>query len=536
MNVTPIRPPRGFDRAKLPRNLDAEASVLGGIILRNEVLDELYGLEVNAFFELKHQVVFTAMRNLRARSTPIDVVTLETEIEREGKLDAIGGIAFLGQLCLQVPTADNVVAYAASVETLYRNRRAIFTLASALERVQTWPHDPIELVRETAGELARIDEERVDRGTDKRLRWAIPMRTFFGEDEPDDDDSGDWIIRDLIPRCEPSLWGGPMKAGKTWAALDLGLAVALGESWLGKFANTSGRPRKVLGLFLEDNKRRLGKRLWELARGRGRSLITDPILAEYLRVSRAPLRLPNGTDQRQLIAEIKDYGAELVQVDNLTRVMQGDPNSTREASAFTKSWSEIGEATGAAIQFLHHTKKPMGDQNAIDPFDQLRGSSDFGATARNIIVTLPLRVAGELLAEVRMRGNLDLQRESFVLGFERYRDGDRWLARLTYRGEVADVKEVVSKQKKNDKQEKKRIALLEQTDQRRSRALLIVNTDGSISQRRLADEFGLASEGSVAPILNGLVGSGVLRRDKHRGYVLADSPRQISLATEGSPP
>jgi len=534
MNVTPIRPPRGFDRTKLPRNLDAEASVLGGIILRNDVLEELAGMEVEAFFELKHQVVFAAMRNLRARATPIDVVTLETEIEREGKLDAIGGIGFLGQLCLRVPTADNVAAYAASVEVLYRNRRAIFTLASALERVQTWPHDPIELVIETGAELLRIDEERIERGTSKKQRWAIPMRTFFGEDEPADDDSADWIIRDLLPRAEPVLFGGPMKAGKTWGALDLSITVALGESWLGKFENTYGKPMKVLGLFLEDNKRRLGKRLWELARGRGRSLIDDPILSEYLRVSRAPFRLPNRADQRQLIAEIKDYGAELVLVDNLTRVMVGDPNRTGDASEFTKCWSEIGEETGATVLFLHHTKKPSGgEQRDVDPFDQLRGSNDFGATARNMIVTLPLRVEKEMLAEVRMRGNLDLQCESFVLGFERRTDGHRWSAHLSDRGDVAAIKELSTKKRKNDKQERKRVELAEQLDARRARAILIATTQGRVTAIELAKQFGM-SPNSMSQVINDLVADGVLRKDKNRGYVMADEPRQIPLPGEGS--
>ena len=445
------------------------------------------------------------------------------------------GIAFLGELVLHVPTADNVLAYAADVETLYRNRRAILLLASALERAETWKHDPIELVLETAGGLQRIDEERRAQTDAKKLRWAIPMDEFFGIEEPDDDDSSDWIIRDLIPRAEPVLFGGPMKAGKTWAALDLAIAAALGEDWLGKFKNTVGQPMRVLGLFLEDNKRRLGKRLWELARGRGRHLITDLVLSRHLRVSRAPLRLPNAADQRQLIAEIKDWGAEFCLIDNLTRVMMGDPNKTGDASDFTKCWSEIGEATGSTMLFLHHAKKPPtnNDQREIDPFEQLRGSGDFGATARNIIVTLPLRVEGEMLAEVRMRGNLDLTVESFVLGFERTHDGNRWSARLSDRGEVGTMKEAAAKQRNTDKKDKKRLEKQRENQERRDRALLLVNTKGFVQQAELAEQFGV-SNATIAPVLQALVASGVLRKDRYKGYVLADDPRQIPLPEAGS--
>ena len=99
------------DRRVLPHNLDAEASVLGGVILRNDILSQLDTLEVDDFYDHRHKVVFQAMRNLEAVTRPIDVVTLENEIEKAGKLDAIGGIAFLGELTLRVPSVDNVLAY-----------------------------------------------------------------------------------------------------------------------------------------------------------------------------------------------------------------------------------------------------------------------------------------------------------------------------------------------------------------------------------------------------------------------------------------
>jgi replicative DNA helicase len=58
--------------------------------------------------------VFEAMRNLETAQQPIDVVTLEAEIAKRGKSDSIGGIAFLGELALRVPTVENVIAYAGS--------------------------------------------------------------------------------------------------------------------------------------------------------------------------------------------------------------------------------------------------------------------------------------------------------------------------------------------------------------------------------------------------------------------------------------
>ena len=122
------------DRRVLPHNLDAEASILGGVILRNEVLTNLESVEVDDFYDMRHKVVWQAIRNLEATAKPIDVVTLEVEIEKQGKLDAIGGISFLGELALRVPTADNVATYAEIVTDKHQARKLMLATNEVHER------------------------------------------------------------------------------------------------------------------------------------------------------------------------------------------------------------------------------------------------------------------------------------------------------------------------------------------------------------------------------------------------------------------
>jgi len=122
------------DRRVLPHNVEAEASILGGIILRNEVLSHLDTIEVEDFYDNRHKVVFQAIRNLEAAAKPIDVVTLEVEIEKAGKLDAIGGVAFLGELTLRVPTVDNVVTYAEIVTDKHQARKLMLAAGEISER------------------------------------------------------------------------------------------------------------------------------------------------------------------------------------------------------------------------------------------------------------------------------------------------------------------------------------------------------------------------------------------------------------------
>jgi replicative DNA helicase len=124
----------GRDRRVLPHNIEAEASILGGILLRNEVLSHLDTIEVEDFYDNRHKVVFQAIRNLEASARPIDVVTLENEIGKSGKLDAIGGIGFLGELTLRVPTADNVIAYAEIVTDKHQARKLMLAAGEISER------------------------------------------------------------------------------------------------------------------------------------------------------------------------------------------------------------------------------------------------------------------------------------------------------------------------------------------------------------------------------------------------------------------
>jgi replicative DNA helicase len=122
------------DRRVLPHNLDAEASILGGVILRNELLLQLETLEIDDFYHHQHKVVFEAIRNLEATAKPIDVVTLENEIQKKGKLEAIGGIGFLGELALRVPTADNVLAYTEIVKDHSQARKLILASSEISEK------------------------------------------------------------------------------------------------------------------------------------------------------------------------------------------------------------------------------------------------------------------------------------------------------------------------------------------------------------------------------------------------------------------
>ena len=148
----------------LPHNLSAEASVLGGVLLRRAALDEpaVAALEVPDFYGPKHQAVWMAMRNLEATSQPIDPITVEVELQRLGKLDAVGGLAFLGELALITPTAERTADYAALVGKLSTRRKVIAACSDVLDRLYAADEDDEDLNGSAAKTFAASAIQRVE--------------------------------------------------------------------------------------------------------------------------------------------------------------------------------------------------------------------------------------------------------------------------------------------------------------------------------------------------------------------------------------
>ncbi|HEY0492568.1 MAG TPA: replicative DNA helicase [Candidatus Dormibacteraeota bacterium] len=109
-----------------PQNLEAEASVLGSLMLdRNAIVRIADFLRPEDFYLDSHAQVFRAALNLYDRADPIDLLTLAAELEKMRVLDRIGGQAFLAELEGGVPTAANVEYYGHLVEEAATKRKLI---------------------------------------------------------------------------------------------------------------------------------------------------------------------------------------------------------------------------------------------------------------------------------------------------------------------------------------------------------------------------------------------------------------------------
>jgi replicative DNA helicase len=116
----------------LPHNKEAEAAVLGGVLLRNEALNDVIAVVTDEdFYVPAHRSVFRAMMKLADRGQPIDIVTLESQLRAADELNLVGGLDGLGRLADRYASSHNVGAYA----ELVRQSAAIRNLVQAATEI-----------------------------------------------------------------------------------------------------------------------------------------------------------------------------------------------------------------------------------------------------------------------------------------------------------------------------------------------------------------------------------------------------------------
>uniref|UniRef100_UPI0025E2B546 replicative DNA helicase n=1 Tax=Ottowia sp. TaxID=1898956 RepID=UPI0025E2B546 len=117
-----------------PHSIEAESSVLGGLLLDNGAWDRVGDVLIEGdFYRYEHRLVYGVLAKLVGESKPADVITVHEELQRQGKGDEIGGLAYLNALAQYVPSASNIRRYAEIV----RERSILRQLVSASDDIAT---------------------------------------------------------------------------------------------------------------------------------------------------------------------------------------------------------------------------------------------------------------------------------------------------------------------------------------------------------------------------------------------------------------
>ena len=145
-----------------PHSIQAEQAVLGGLMLDNETWDKVADrLGEEDFYRHDHQLIFRSVRMLAEKQSPFDVVTLAEMLEKFGWLENAGGLAYLGTMAKDTPSAANIVSYA----DIVRERSVLRQLISTASEVADAAYHPkgrelASLVEEAEQKIFQIADQR----------------------------------------------------------------------------------------------------------------------------------------------------------------------------------------------------------------------------------------------------------------------------------------------------------------------------------------------------------------------------------------
>lgn len=180
-----------------PQDLDAERSVLGSVLLANDVLDDVISvIQSRHFYSDPHQKIFQAIHDMYEDGIRgIDAVTLGHELQKRGELEAVGGPAYLVQILETVPHAAHAEYYAKIVREKWLQRSLIDACTESL-REAYHGSDAIE-------EILTRSEKRIFSIAEPARRGSTAWACGTSSKTPSNASSSGWTRKDPSAASRP---------------------------------------------------------------------------------------------------------------------------------------------------------------------------------------------------------------------------------------------------------------------------------------------------------------------------------------------
>lgn len=326
-----------------PHSVEAEEAVPGSVLIDPPIIEGLLFLRSEDFFIVKNGWVWDALRTLHERRQPIDFVTVCNELEARGQLAEIGGAAFISHLMNVVPTALHAAGYARIVAEKAA-RRGLIQTASDLAQLAFDESGTPDLMSQAQERFFKFS--RNGHGGNLKNRFRVHTAAEALAPQP----PIDWLIEGVCTIPGLGVLVGEGGAGKTYAAIDQGVAIAKPElHWLN--FRVHGGP--VVFVDEESGERRLARREGEVLRGHDAGVDT-PMGS----VSLAGLNMRKSDDVERFRRVVLDWRARAVYLDCWADVMGGgDENDVADVQPIAHDLRCIADEAGCFIWLIHHTNR-----------------------------------------------------------------------------------------------------------------------------------------------------------------------------------
>ncbi|MDT2850122.1 replicative DNA helicase [Vagococcus carniphilus] len=144
-----------------PQSIEAEQAVLGSVFLDSDsIVEAMEYIEAKDFYRRSHQTIFQIMIDLNNRNEAIDAITVKDQLEQKNMIEDIGGVSYLSELTLSVPTAANVGYYAQIVEQKSLLRSLIQTATDIVTSGFEQDEDVESILDEAERKILEVSEKR----------------------------------------------------------------------------------------------------------------------------------------------------------------------------------------------------------------------------------------------------------------------------------------------------------------------------------------------------------------------------------------
>lgn len=323
------------ERSALRGLEEVEMAVLSAILIDASLNGLGNELHAEDFSNPKAALVFRAAAGLHGQGRRIDPHSLYRELERQGDVEAAGGLEFIGYLIDMVPTSASLANHAQIVLDAARTRAAhghLNQLANLAGEGKIAPGDLADRIEAVAGTLrGRSGGTHFQLLSEVEISGLLPPAPLI---------DGVAFAESLL------VLVGRYGTMKTFVLLDLALCMATGNDWHGRRAT-----RGSVVYVCAEGSRGIPKRVaaWREARQHN-----GPLDIHFLPRS---VLMTNAAQVSLLIASIRRTGLEPVAVflDTLARNMDGDEQKAVDMGAFIRGCDRLREAFGAAVFIAHHT-------------------------------------------------------------------------------------------------------------------------------------------------------------------------------------
>ncbi|HMP05529.1 MAG TPA: AAA family ATPase [Lacipirellulaceae bacterium] len=343
-------------QAHPPTAADSEAQVIGPLLVDPSRLPSVAKLlRATDFSDPAHRATFSVLAMMHRAGEPVDIITVKRRLADHPEFSRNGGdaAAYLAESGLGLQFVGNCERHAAIVAEASR-KRALFAIASDAATRST-NGEPVDGV--LADLLAGVDDLRRD---------AVPKNRFSALSAAELD-AGDfsvmWLVDWLLVEGMPAILAGGKKSLKTTALVDLGLSIATGGEFLGKF--TCRNAKRYLLCSGESGMPALQETSRRIARAKGWELADVPNFA----ISADLPRLDDLSDLENWQSFVEGQGAEVVAVDPAYLCMPGDnADNLFKTGALLANVARVCRDLGVTLILAHHTKKTRGAElAAFDP-------------------------------------------------------------------------------------------------------------------------------------------------------------------------